>query len=148
MPELDITWPSPTAFPPLTGMDVHLWAAPLDLPAASLAAFASTLSPDEQARAARFHFDRDRGRFISGRGFLRAVLGRYLQTDPSQLKFAYSPRGKPTLAAPPGNELHFNLAHSDGLALVAVTRVCPVGVDVERIRPLRDAEGIIERFFS
>src|SRR5207302_8233420 len=48
----------------------------------------------------------------------------------------------------PGIELHINLAPSDGLALVAVTRVCPVGVDVERIRPLRDAEGIIERFFS
>jgi 4'-phosphopantetheinyl transferase len=148
MPELEINWPPPTAFSPLAGMDVHLWAAPLDLPAASLAAFASTLSPDEQARAARFHFERDRDRFIAGRGFLRAVLGRYLQTDPSQLKFAYSPRGKPTLAASPGNELHFNLAHSAGLALLAVTCACPLGVDVERIRPLRDAEGIIERFFS
>jgi 4'-phosphopantetheinyl transferase len=148
MPELEINWPSPTAFLPLAGPDVHLWAAPLDLPAPRLANLAPALSPDEQARAARFHFERDRGRFIAGRGMLRAVLGRYLQTGPSQLKFAYSPRGKPTLAAPQENELHFNLAHSDGLILLAVTRACPLGVDVERIRPLRDAEGIIERFFS
>lgn len=148
MPELEINWPVPAAFPPLAGAEVHVWAAPLELPEVRLAAIAATLSPDEQARAARFHFVRDRGRFIAGRGFLRALLGRYLQAEPSQLKFTYSPRGKPSLTAPADQDLHFNLAHSDGLALLAVTRACPVGVDVERINPLRDAEGITERFFS
>ncbi|HEX4644034.1 MAG TPA: 4'-phosphopantetheinyl transferase superfamily protein [Verrucomicrobiae bacterium] len=148
MPELEINWPTPATFPPLADNEVHVWAAPLDLPPAQLAAIAPMLSPYEQARAARFHFERDRGRFIAGRGFLRALLSRYLQTGPSQLKFAYGPRGKPALAAPADQELHFNLAHSDGLALCAVTRACPVGVDVERIRPLRDAEGITDRFFS
>ena len=148
MPELEIKWPAPAAFPPLAGAEVHVWAAPLELPEARLAVIVAMLSPDEQVRAARFHFERDRGRFIAGRGFLRALLGRYLQTEPAQLQFSYSPRGKPSLAAPANNGLHFNLAHSDALALLAVTRACPVGVDVERINPLRDAEGITERFFS
>lgn len=44
--------------------------------------------------------------------------------------------------------LHFNLAHSDQLALLAVTRVAALGVDVERIRPFANALGIAERFFS
>ena len=44
--------------------------------------------------------------------------------------------------------LHFNLAHSEGLLLVAVTRMCPVGIDVEKVGSADDAEEIAARFFS
>ena len=106
------------------------------------------LAPAERERAARFHFPRDRNRFIAGRGALRQILGRYLQTDPIKLQFTYGPHGKPALAQ--GAEesgLQFNLAHSGGLALLAVTRSGKIGVDLERVRALKDAEGLVTRFF-
>ncbi len=48
--------------------------------------------------------------------------------------------GKPTL---PNSPLHFSLSHADGLC-VAVAARDPIGLDVERIRPLRAA--LLPRF--
>jgi 4'-phosphopantetheinyl transferase len=79
---------------------------------------------------------------------LRALLGNYLQLDPARLEFACHSRGKPSLTGPGAGQIHFNLAHSEDLALIAVTRAGEVGVDVERIRPMPDGEAIAERFFS
>jgi len=44
--------------------------------------------------------------------------------------------------------LRFNLSHSHGLALVAVTRGREIGVDIEWVRPGMSDERIAERFFS
>ncbi|MGE5138512.1 MAG: 4'-phosphopantetheinyl transferase family protein, partial [Rudaea sp.] len=121
----------------------------LDVPASVLARFAATLSPPELERAARFHFERLRQRFIAGRGLLRALLGRYLKVEPGQIEFGYGSAGKPMLLTPrPEMALHFNLAHTDDLALLAFTRLGPVGVDVERVRSLDDVTGLVSRFFS
>lgn len=107
------------------------------------------LSADELHRAARFRFQRDRQRFVISRGLLRAILGRYLDTAPGELRFRYSEHGKPSLVpAFDGGGLRFNLSHSDGLALYAVARGREVGVDLERVRPVLEAEQIAERFFS
>jgi len=45
-------------------------------------------------------------------------------------------------------EIHFNLAHTEDLALVAVTRVGALGVDVEGVRPVQNVEDLVARFFS
>jgi len=80
---------------------------------------------------------------------LRQILGAYLSLAPAHLRFDLSARGKPELA-PGSNPLHlrFNLSHTHGLALVAVTRRREVGVDVEWSRPVAEATQIAERFFS
>jgi 4'-phosphopantetheinyl transferase len=114
-----------------------------------LPCLAETLSASERQRADRFQFDRDRLRFIARRGLLRRILGRYVNVDPARLSFTLSSRGKPALAAKNGGPaLHFNLSHSEGLALFAVAHNCPLGVDVERLRPIAEADGIAEKFFS
>lgn len=129
--------------------EVHVWRATLDLKAGGLQSLQQTLSADERVRAGRFHFQRDREHFIVGRGLLRTLLGRYLETDPGQLRFCYSPHGKPALAWEANrNRLRFNLSHSRGLALYAVTRARELGVDIEFIRPEPADEEIAERFFS
>ncbi len=147
--DLEINWPvAPTEWT-LGLREVHVWAVPLWVAPEISAAYARTLSADEKTRAARFLFERDQRRFTAGRGALRAILSRYLSCEPGQIQFDYSERGKPSLAATPGKDsLHFNLAHSDELALLAVTQIGSVGVDVEKLRPMKDAEAIAERFFS
>lgn len=148
MSELAINWlPSPAELH-LETKTVHVWAVPLDLAPKASADLASVLSGDERERAEKFRLPHLRNHFIAARGSLRVLLGRYLQRDASSLEFSYSSRGKPALKGKGAEPLHFNLAHSHDLALIAVTRSAPVGVDVERIRPMRDADRIAERFFS
>jgi 4'-phosphopantetheinyl transferase len=129
--------------------EAHVFCAALDLPPLRRERFEEILSADERARAARFVLARDRDRFAAGRGLLREILGWLLRADPARLVFARGEYGKPRLAAPvAGCFLHFNLAHSDALAVYIVSARGEVGIDVERVRPLRDAEAIAARFFS
>lgn len=133
----------------LAESEVHVWSLPLDLPLPRQDQAAAALSPAERERAARFALPQARRRFIAGRGQLRELLGRYLERDPATLEFESGPHGKPALAgAAAASGLQFNLAHSDNLALLAVTRSGPVGVDLERIRPLPDIPRLVARFFS
>jgi 4'-phosphopantetheinyl transferase len=144
-----VLWHPPPASLTLSSDQVHIWQAHLDLPAELLAQLRATLSTDEQRRADRFHFERDRHRFTAGRGILRNILSRYSGIESALLEFSYSPRGKPALrSAPAGGNLNFNLSHSGGLALYAVTRHRQIGIDLEMLRPMPDAEKIAERFFS
>jgi len=146
---LTFHWPPRLASKSLPANEVHVWAAGLDVSPRELTQLATALSAAEQERAARFRFERHRNRFIAGRGWLRAVLGSYLSAEPGALEFAYSAQGKPALGADfAGTGLSFNLAHCQDLALLAVTRLSQVGVDVEQVRPLADAEDLVSRFFS
>jgi 4'-phosphopantetheinyl transferase len=129
--------------------EVHVWWIPLDLSAPRLDALDGILSPDERARADRFHFRRDRDRFVVGRASLREILGGYLERDPVSLAFSQGPWGKPALSLRSESEdLDFNLAHSDGLGALAVSRGRALGVDVEAVRRDFELEEIAERFFS
>jgi 4'-phosphopantetheinyl transferase len=141
-----ILWSPPPAHWPLTDDEVHVWCSSLNQSPASLEQLSHTLSADEQQRAARFYFAKDRDRFIAGRGVLRAILASYLiNLKPSELIFHYSDRGKPSLESSP---IRFNLAHSDSLALYAISRGRELGVDLERMRPIPELEAIARRFFS
>ena len=142
-------WPYPPPDITLSARDLHVWRAEFDSFAEQKARFWSLLAPDEQTRARRFHFERDKNTFVITRGILRTLLGRYVNLLPRQIQFAYSAHGKPTLPPPPTISVcQFNVSHTQGVALFAFCRQTPVGVDVERIRPLPDAPQIAARFFS
>lgn len=70
---------------------------------------------------------------MAARWALRDVLGRYLELEAAEIELHFGSRGKPMLAAP-DPPLRFNLSHSGGLALVAISQEREVGVDVERLR--------------
>lgn len=128
--------------------DVNVFAAPLDVPAGRLEELAQWLSDDEWLRAKRFHLERDSKRFIAGRGLRREILGALLDVHPKQLIFSCGAFGKPQIAAPvAAHSLHFNMAHSDSLAVYATAKH-ELGVDLERIRAMNEAEQIAARFFS
>jgi 4'-phosphopantetheinyl transferase len=144
-------WQRPPAEVVLSSGDVHVWTADLDQPVHYRRWLARTLSVDERARANRFHFESDRRRFVAGRGLLRVILSRYLATKPDRLAFCYGPHGKPEVAASQGEDdttIRFNYSHSRGLALYAVARGRRIGVDLEILRPIPEADQIAAHFFS
>jgi 4'-phosphopantetheinyl transferase len=129
--------------------EVALWRVPLDAqPESVVAELREVMSADETARAEKFYFERDRRRFVVGRGILRRLLGRYLGCGPADIVFRYGPNGKPAVALPADASFHFNLAHSEGLALYAFTRGGDVGVDLERVRDMPDWEFIAATCFT
>jgi 4'-phosphopantetheinyl transferase len=134
---------------PLPGDEVQLWRVDLEAIGGEESRWQQVLSSDELTRAARFHFSRDRQRFVASRALLRMILAGYLTTDPGGLTFAYSKKEKPSLDAAFANSgITFNISHSGGIALLAFTRGREIGVDVEQVRRDSDLEGIARRFFS
>jgi 4'-phosphopantetheinyl transferase len=134
---------------PLSQLGVHLWIAYLDRPPEELGRMRLTLARDEIACALAFKFERDRSRFIASRAILRQLLGQYTHCEPQSIRIDYNEWGKPAMAAAPGRRgIRFNLSHSHGLAVYAITCGREVGVDVEMIRPDLVNERVAEHFFS
>jgi 4'-phosphopantetheinyl transferase len=143
------TWSLPPKSLSLQTGEVHVWRIELEQPDDFLEKSRATLELDELERAARFHFEKHRRRFIAGRGFLREILSRYLETKPGALKFLYGPYGKPALAGEhERSSVRFNMSHSHNAALLALTEAKQIGVDVEHIRADFATEDIARRFFS
>jgi 4'-phosphopantetheinyl transferase len=125
-----------------TADEVHVWSVALDAQPASVGA---VLSEDELLRAARFKVEDGRRNFVAARGALRTLLGRYLAEDPTALRFAAGPQGKPRLDPP--QELQFNVSHSGAAGLIAIAET-DVGVDVEKVGPRQDLDGLARRIFT
>jgi 4'-phosphopantetheinyl transferase len=142
---MNCLWPAADPGDKLQEKEIHIWCANLEPVAEQLAKLQATLSDSEAKRADRFRFWRHRRRYITGRGILRELLGRYLEEHPADIEFSYSEFGKPFLA---DNNIHFNLSHSKETALFAFCFSADIGIDLEKIRPISDAEGIAERFFA
>ena|SRR5687767_4729737 len=119
--------------------------ARLDAGAEETRSLESCLSSAERERAAKFHFERDRRRFIVARARLREELAARLGVSAKQVEFAYGDNGKPRLA---NHALQFSVSHCDDVALFAFSPDAEVGVDIEAIRPVREADAIAVQFFS
>lgn len=138
-------WTPPPDSLNLESHHVDVWRLSLNLLVDSVKLIESTLSADESARAARFHFEVDKNRFIVAHGVLRKILRRYLHCDPTELTFSLNQYGKPALV---NSALEFNLSHSGDFALIAVTQGRKIGVDVERIRQGISSHVIAQQYFS
>lgn len=125
---------------------IHVWRTVLD---ATFHAndLITLLSPDEQSRARAFRFPEHRARYIIAHASLRRILARYTRIAPQDLVFATDAFGKPDLLQSE-SALRFNLAHSEELAVCAITSNVPIGVDVESIKPIENLADIATRFFS
>ncbi len=128
---------------------VHVWRVSLDQAYSTIAHLAAGLSSDERNRAGRYHSTQDKEHFIVRRGFLRIALSHYLDSNPSELLIGTSVYGKPTIVTSTyGDSLRFNTSSSEGICLCAITRNREIGIDIERVRPIDQAERIAEHFFS
>jgi 4'-phosphopantetheinyl transferase len=127
----------------LAAEDVHLWGWRLDSLPTDLSPHIGILGEAELQRMHRFHFAKDRDRYAFTHAHVRRILSVYLDCPPAQITFAANAFGKPAVAGE--SSLHFSLSHSQSIAVVAVTRAGPVGVDVEDVRPI-EAEVAASHF--
>lgn len=142
-------WHLPPADLVLQETEIHVWRVYLDRVAVDAQRLKAILSQEELRRAARFRFERDRRRFLASRLVLRQILSRYLEMDPGHICFRSTPFGKPALDPMcGGGSVCFNVSHSHGLALYAITRGRKIGVDIEWIRFDLSYEQLAEQFFS
>ncbi len=145
-------WRYPVEPISLNADEVHVWQAPLEMAQSDLNYFYSILSPEERNRAARLIEMRLQERFIAAHGWLRQILWQYIHIKPGDLKFSYNEHGKPALIhpfnIPDGQRVEFNLSHSGDLAMYAICRQRPVGIDVEWIDDRLEMDVIARKFFS
>ncbi len=128
--------------------EIHVWQASVNPEALREAELLRALSSQEQARADRFRFRKDHDLFIIGRSMIRALLSGYLGCLPQEIRFDYSPYGKPELPTDLKTDLEFNLSHSHELVLFAVTRGRKIGIDVEYMRANATDGAVARQVFS
>ncbi len=135
---------------PLADGRVDLWYA---LPetitdVAILDRYRALLAPEETAKVERFVFERDRHRCLVRWALVRAVLSSYTDDDPRAWVFRRNEYGKPEVVEPAGVSLRFNLSHTAGMVVCAVTTGRDVGVDVEELDRGRADIEVARRFFA
>jgi 4'-phosphopantetheinyl transferase len=112
-------------------------------------ASAPLLSDAERHRARRFAFERDASRFIVARARLRQLLAQRLGVRAQAVEFEYGAYGKPVLSRRfAHSDLHFNVSHCDDVAAYAFSCGHAIGIDVEAVREISDADNIAARYFS
>jgi len=157
-------WHPATTSSELGPDETRVWVVDLDKgvsaeddeDALGLEAERGILSADEQARADRFVRPRDRRRFVRCRAALREILGQLLAVRAGSVAFRAVGHGKPELDwAAMGTaflagrrELQFNVSHSGGRGLIAVGRGRALGVDIEKVRLVTEAERIVASYFT
>jgi len=128
---------------------IEVVAARLNQGSEALRAMWEVLTDAERHRALRLRFERDRRRFVVARARLRELLAERLGARPRALELVSGPGGKPGLAPKlAASGWRFNMSHCDELALYAFSRGRELGIDVEAIRPVGEADAIVERFFA
>lgn len=126
----------------LSTKQIDIWQYPLHT---EFTQARQILNSDERKRADRYYFERHRRRFTIARAMLRLILAHYINEQPSQLVFSENKYGKPHLKNAPS--LQFNLSHSVDLALLAIGKEFPLGIDLEFFAA-RPYKGIGQQMFS
>lgn len=130
--------------------EVQLLELTLPVALSEQAAAWDDLTEAERERARRYRSAEAQAQFVICRGALRRWLSKCLGVPPRAVALTLNAQGKPLLAEHRGemsSALHFNVAHTSGRGLLALARR-PVGVDVERLRPLADLDGLLRRYFT
>ena len=129
-----VSWTNAPRDPPYPYKNLHLYRIDFDslfIPRSECYDF---LNLEEKIRLSRIQNEKDRDKFILCHGCLHLVAGRYLQIDPVHVKFIQGENGKLFLASYPGEQLYFNLSHSDKYALFAFGDTKNIGIDIEFVQ--------------
>ena len=105
-----------------------------------LDAYHQLLNAEERAQQQRFHFEKDRHRYLVTRALTRSVLSRYAPVAAQDWHFRKLEHGRPQITNPEAADLTFNLTHTTGLIAFGITRGGELGIELGI-----DAENIVER---
>jgi 4'-phosphopantetheinyl transferase len=144
-----IVYPEPLSvncFPELEQGGIHVWCAFYYNNDHLLRQCCEVLTPAESEYVHYYKFSKDQDGFVVTRGLLRILLSSYLQTGTDELNIARHRKGKPYQLNDPG--LFFNISNSGDCCIFAFSRNGEVGIDIEKIRPLDDIDGLITTNFN
>jgi len=114
--------------------EVHIFCISMKQSDFCIREFSHILSSNEDRKRDRLHFPDDRDRYVIRHGALREILGSYLNIPACDVDIDYAKYGKPKTAENSASSwLQFNLTSSRDLALIAVTCLNHIGVDIEYI---------------
>ncbi len=132
-------------FKTLSPDTAHIWH--FDLRQYVASGFSSILSADEAERAENFRFRKDELSYRFRRSILRSLLSGYLECRPEDISFTYGPQGKPGVCTEESRQrIQFNMSTSDGICVLVFSTNTVVGIDVEKILPLKDCEQLLQIF--
>lgn len=133
----------------LANAKVHVWHASLEQPLEVGRKLEAVLSEDERQRLQEFRDWNHRQSFVVRRGILRHLLSRYTGIQPEDIRFKYTPTGKPFLAGSEGTpDIRFNLSHAGLLVLYAFSWGRQAGIDVEVMRSCGQMDETTRRILS
>ena len=143
------TWQTAPSDLGISPQHVDIWLTSTELGEEQARAYRESLSQGELERAQKFKSDAKYREYIVTRGLLRQVLTSMAGLDIAGVDFLDDEHGKPCLdSSVAGETVAFNVSHSHGLALVALTPGGRLGVDLEKIRPEVDWRPLARRYFS
>lgn len=146
---MERSWTQPPLSVALKPYEIHVWRVFVEEWLAALPDLLKFLSPEEQARAQRFYFERDRNCSVIARGVLRSLLSHYCALDPEQIALHYNEFGKPELTSTDlPSPLYFNLSHSHTTIVYAFTYINRIGIDIEYMRTNVEYEELAQHYFS
>ncbi|MDR3624654.1 MAG: 4'-phosphopantetheinyl transferase superfamily protein [Chlamydiales bacterium] len=103
------------------------------------------LSEEELKKAYAYTFHDKKSEFIICRGIMKQLLSNYIKLPIQEIIIHYTPAGKPFLA---NEKAFFNISHSNGKALFALSATTQMGIDIEMIRPIKELFTIAKNYFS
>lgn len=137
------------AVPVLEIDDLEVLAFILDVEQDIIRGLGACLDEQERRRAERLRLERDHDRFVVARGQLRRILASRLGISPSDVELEYGRRGKPHLSRRmPVRDLRFSVSRSGNMAVIALSTGREVGVDIEAVLPVPEADEIAALCFS
>lgn len=126
--------------------EVNIWFIKVDFDADQTKYYESILAVDENEKANRFKFEKDKIVYQTARGILRLLSGKYLNLNPKEIQFEYNEYGKPFYKA--NKPLKFNVSHSGERIVIAFILNHEIGVDIEKIKNDFDVLELAQNFFS
>lgn len=129
---------------------VDLWlCSPCPITEEQRRAYESLLSYMERERLVKFVSDSARDQFLFSHALLRTALSNYCDASPESWEFYVGSYGKPYIARPEAfRYLQFNISHTNGLVVCAVSGGVEIGVDVENLHRHIDLLSLSPQVFS
>ncbi len=127
--------------------ELHLWTVPWDPKEGRIQELCEkVLAEREMERFKKLKFKEQRLERTISQAALRSLLSGYLGESPASIQLGRSSKGKPWCQADPS--LRFNISNSDGMAVLGFAHEQEIGVDIEKVRPMKDLDELIRSNFK